>query len=157
MRGAVGLAMLGFVTLASQGWAASATMPKRVDGIPNETYEVIVSDNPTGEEKYAAVLFKHPNASVELNPLSVPRQRAEGQAAPDKYLAEFKARPTIYEIPTPRGTSYLAVPDAAADIVVWGDPTKGPLSVSIRSVSREAGGGAGGGGGGGGGGAGSGM
>ena len=120
---------------------------ERVDRVPAGHYQVIISENPSGAQRYNAVLFEAESASVILDAPTVQRGRG---ATPDDFQAATRSGFVVYEIRGIAGTvqGYLMVPPQAR-VRVWDQPgRRGGLVVTVSDFSSvpESGGGGGGGG-----------
>jgi hypothetical protein len=119
---------------------------ERVDRVPAGHYRVIISENPSGGQRYNAVLFEAETASVILDARTVQRG---GDRTPADYEAAMRSGFVVYEIRGIAGTvqAYLMVPPHA-QVRVWDQPGKrGGLTVTVSDFSSapESGGGGGGG------------
>jgi hypothetical protein len=120
---------------------------ERVDRVPAGHYQVIVSEGPSGGQRYNALLFEAETASVILD---APAVQCRSDATPDDYQGAVLAGFVVYEIRGIGGTvqAYLMVPPHAR-VRVWEQPGKrGGLTVAVSDFSSVPESGSGGGGGG---------
>jgi hypothetical protein len=116
-----------------------------VDRVPAGHYQVIISENPSGGQRYNALLFEAETASVVLDAPALQRRR---DATPDDYQGALLSGFVVYEIRGIAGTvqAYLVVPQHAR-VRVWGQPGKqGGITVTVSDFSSVPESGSGGGG-----------